>query len=258
MEAWLLVKVRAKVETGRTGGEMEEGWDGRWRANGKGKKIWEDGRNVGHIVMQLVTAGLIQWGDYTEGGEWMGWERAKGKHELGVQCKVRYEATLAEIRGHEGVREWKEGWVKAQMENEVWEGTMRKVTAARRVPQCMGSWEYKVEWEGETRAIWELAETLVGTDAEIQQQMKKAKDEPEHASMYERVEADREGLEKVLAGRASCEEDREDDCHSLNYITRRQFGQNTRHNTHSPQLPSPGIIVYCADIYVDSYVDAFQ
>ena len=29
--------------------------------------------------------------------------------------------------------------------------------------------------------------------------------------MYERVEADREGLEKVLAGRASCEEDREDE-----------------------------------------------
>jgi len=49
-----------------------------------------------------------------------------------------------------------------------------------------------------------------------------------------------------------------DNCHSLNYITRRQFGQNTRHNTHSPQLPSLGIIVYCADIYVDSYVDAFQ
>jgi hypothetical protein len=118
---------------------------------------------------------------------------------------IRYEATLAEIREHEGVREWKEGWVEAQMENEVWEGTIRKVTAARRVPQCMESWEYKVEWEGGTGAIWELAETLVGTDAEIQQQMKKAKDEPEHASMYERVEADWEGLEKVLAGRSSCE-----------------------------------------------------
>ena len=29
--------------------------------------------------------------------------------------------------------------------------------------------------------------------------------------MYERAEADREGLEKVPAGRASCEEDREDE-----------------------------------------------
>ena len=59
-------------------------------------------------------------------------------------------------------------------------------------------------------AIWEKAETLAGTDTEVQQQMKTAKDGPEHGSMYERVEADREGLTKVLAGRASCEEDRED------------------------------------------------
>ena len=123
----------------------------------------------------------------------------------------RYEATLAEIRGHEGVREWKEGWVEARTEDEVWEGTIQRVTGARRVPQCMGSWEYKVEWEGGTRAIWEMAETLAGTDAEVQQQMKAAKDGPEHGSMYERVEADREGLTKVLAGRASCEEDREDE-----------------------------------------------
>ena len=85
------------------------------------------------------------------------------------------------------------------------------MTGARRVPQCMGSWEYKVEWEGGTRAIWEMAETLAGTDTEVQHQMKAAKDGPEHGSMYERVEADREGLTKVLAGRASCEEDREDE-----------------------------------------------
>ena len=114
--------------------------------------------------MQLVSAGLVQWGDYTDGGDWMGWERARGKHDLGVQCKIRYEATLAEIRGHEGVREWKEGWVEAQTEFGEREGTIKRVTGARKVPQCMGNWEYKVEWEGGTRAIWETAETLAGTD----------------------------------------------------------------------------------------------
>jgi hypothetical protein len=137
VEAWLLAKVRTKVEAGRTEGVMEEGWDERWRTNGRGRKIWEDGRSVGHIAMQLVSAGLVQWGDYTDGGDWMGWERARGKHDLGVQCKIRYEATLAEIRGHEGVRKWMEGWVEAQTEDGEWEGTIRRVTGARKVPQCM-------------------------------------------------------------------------------------------------------------------------
>ena len=38
VEAWLLAKVRANVEAGRTKGELEEGWDERWRVNGKGKR----------------------------------------------------------------------------------------------------------------------------------------------------------------------------------------------------------------------------
>ena len=33
------------------------------------KTIWEDGREVGHIATQLVSAGLVQWGYYTDGGE---------------------------------------------------------------------------------------------------------------------------------------------------------------------------------------------
>jgi hypothetical protein len=45
--------------------------------------------------------------------------------------------------------------VEARTEDGEWEGTVKKVIGARRVPQCMGSWEYKVEWEGGTRAIWE-------------------------------------------------------------------------------------------------------
>ena len=61
---------------------------------------------------------------------------------------MRYEATLAEIRNQAGAGAWKEGWVEAPAESGVWEGTVRRVTAARRVPQCMGGWEYKVEWEG--------------------------------------------------------------------------------------------------------------
>ena len=114
-----------------TEGGMEEGWDERWRTNGRGRKICEDGRSVGHMAMQLVNAGLVQWGDYTDGGDWMGWERARGKHDLGVQCKIRYEATLAEIRGHEGVSEWKEGWVEAQTEDGEWEGTMGRPRGRR-------------------------------------------------------------------------------------------------------------------------------
>ena len=41
------------------------GWYEEWKDNGRGGMIWEGegARQVGNIVMQMVGAGIVQWGD---------------------------------------------------------------------------------------------------------------------------------------------------------------------------------------------------
>ena len=155
--------------------------------------------------MQMINAGIAQWADVTKGGNWMGWNDAKVKYGIGVQCKGEYGEMMGGIVGEADAEKWREGWKEVEEEEMECDRELEAVVAARKTPKELGEWEYLVRWKEGGNVTWETAEMMKTVkDKGVKKEMEKARGLPMAKSMRERIVA--KGMEKrmetVLAGRA--------------------------------------------------------
>ena len=125
----------------------------------------------------MAREGVRNWRDVSHGtGRWRTWAEM-GEAYPGLvgreDSRKAYAALLGRMRAKgstaEGKAQLEEWWREVgrsgggwqQPDAEAWQN-MTAIQAARRTAECLGSWEYKVKWEG-GETTWEPAWSLYST-----------------------------------------------------------------------------------------------
>ena len=193
MEAYLRTRERMRMRGRLTrGAYMAEGplrvdaWEMTEEERERvGPKLWEDTRRgcwrgAGKCAFArgLAAAGVATWGDVSNArGEWCTWGEIRvrwGIQRGEARVKKEYAALIEELK-KEQREEWVERWREQRgrggeereageegeqwaWEDKVWE--VEEVRAARRAPECVGGWEYRVKWRGGYEETWEPAHNM--------------------------------------------------------------------------------------------------
>lgn len=151
----------------------------------------------------LAAAGIATWADITgPDGTVIQWRECKRRWGVkeGGKAKAELERVRREVGEAEaGLRERWEQQARAERETSQrateraaeeeieWgegEWEVSEVLAARRAPECMGGWEYRVRWAGGYADTWEAARQMGGTAA-MKRDMERARTEREVSVTFE-------------------------------------------------------------------------
>ena len=109
----------------------------------------------------------------------MGWNDARTKYGIGVQCKEEYGEMMRRIVGETEAEKWKEGWKERETEETECDREVGSVVAAREAPKELGEWEYLVKWKEGEDVTWETAEMMKTVkDKGVRKEMEKARGLP--------------------------------------------------------------------------------
>ena len=218
MEAYLRRRVQCGVRSKLTwGGRRLEGplREEKWRMSNEqrrqaGPKLWEPTvhgpwQTEGKCTFSrtLAAAGIATWADITgPDGTVIQWRECKRRWGVkeGGKAKAELERVRREVGEAEaGLRERWEQQARAERETSQrateraaeeeieWgegEWEVSEVLAARRAPECMGGWEYRVRWAGGYADTWEAARQMGGTAA-MKRDMERARTEREVSVTFE-------------------------------------------------------------------------
>ena len=160
-------------------------------------------------MKRIAAAGVRTWADITHArGRWLRWEEARARFTtLRDTDRSAYDALVGELGEARWAQVRQQWWEMVETDEwQAWaaarsaeyaderEGTIARITAARRTADCVGGWQVLVTWEGDWTPSWESLPHLMSGGKGLTQgqkrQLERCRKQPVPHSLHARITRD--------------------------------------------------------------------